>query len=168
MNKFKIGDKVRILDGSKIANYTGGWSYFYMGALVGNVCTVKDISFDYYGRLAYHLKENMFIWDERGLELVERKSDIEKKIVVTTDGTKTVTARLYEGKKVIKTAEAKCSPEDEFDFGYEAALAVKRLTECKFDEEVANTNESSFKDVVDSLTKLKDTLKILKEIMQKE
>lgn len=126
MNKFKIGDKVRILDGSKIANYTGSWS-FGMENLIGNVCTVKDISFDYYGRLAYHLKENEFIWDERGLELVERKSDIEKKIVITTDGIKTVTAKLYEGKKVIKTAEAKCSPEDEFDFGIGAALTIERL-----------------------------------------
>lgn len=28
-HKFKIGDKVRILDGSNIKNYTGGW-YNYM------------------------------------------------------------------------------------------------------------------------------------------
>lgn len=25
MSKFKVGDKVRILDGSKINNYFGGW-----------------------------------------------------------------------------------------------------------------------------------------------
>ena len=27
MAKFKIGDKVRVLDGSKIDDYTGGWVY---------------------------------------------------------------------------------------------------------------------------------------------
>lgn len=48
------------------------------------------------------------------------------KIVVTTDGT-TTTARLYEGKSVIKSAEAKCSADDEFDFKTGAALAVDRL-----------------------------------------
>lgn len=163
MSKFKIGDKVRILDGSKIENYVGGWGSFAMGALVGKVCTVKDIPFDYYGRLAYHLKENGYVWDERGLELVERKSDIEKKIVVTTDGTKVVTAKLYEDKKVIKTAIAKCSPEDTFDFDYGATLAVKRLTECKIDEKINDKDKSLIKDIIDELTtlvKLKDLFTI--------
>ena len=26
MSKFKVGDKVRILDGSNIENYAGGWT----------------------------------------------------------------------------------------------------------------------------------------------
>lgn len=163
MSKFKIGDKVRILDGSKTSSYTGGWNSTSMGALVGNVYTVENINADsYYGRVSYRLKDNPFTWDERGLELVERKSDIEKKIVVTTDGTKVVTAKLYEGKKVIKTAIAMCSPEDTFDFGYGATLAVKRLTECKIDEEInnKNKNKSLIKDIVDELT----TLVKLKEL----
>lgn len=48
------------------------------------------------------------------------------KIVITTDG-KTTLARLYDGKKIIKTAEAKCHPEDEFDFAIGANLAFERL-----------------------------------------
>lgn len=50
------------------------------------------------------------------------------KIVITTDG-KTTTARLYEDNKVVKTAEAKCSPEDTFDFKIGAKLAFERLTQ---------------------------------------
>lgn len=53
----------------------------------------------------------------------------DKKIVITTDGTETL-ARLYEGNKVVKSATAKCSPEDEFDFNTGARLAFDRLFEA--------------------------------------
>lgn len=49
-----------------------------------------------------------------------------KKIVIITDGKETH-ARLYDGKKVIKSAIAKCSPDDEFDFDIGAKLAFERL-----------------------------------------
>lgn len=52
------------------------------------------------------------------------------KIVITSDG-KTTLARLYEGKKVVKSAEAKCSPDDEFDFTKGAKIAFERLTEAE-------------------------------------
>lgn len=48
------------------------------------------------------------------------------KIIITTDG-KTTTAKIYEDGKVIKTATAKCNPEDEFDFMTGAKLAFERL-----------------------------------------
>ena len=48
------------------------------------------------------------------------------KIVITTDGNKTL-ARLYENNEVIRTAEAKCSPN--FETG--AKLAFERLMEKK-------------------------------------
>lgn len=50
----------------------------------------------------------------------------DNKIVITTDGA-TTTARFYDGKKVIKAAKAKCSPEDEFDFNIGAKIAFDRL-----------------------------------------
>ena len=50
----------------------------------------------------------------------------ENKIIITTDGTETL-ARLYGGNKVIKTATAKCSPDDEFDFETGATIAFERL-----------------------------------------
>jgi hypothetical protein len=51
---------------------------------------------------------------------------VDNKIVITTDG-KTTTAKLYDGKKLIKSANAVCSADDEFDFGIGSALAVERL-----------------------------------------
>jgi hypothetical protein len=47
-------------------------------------------------------------------------------IVITTDG-KTTTATEREGKKVIKTATAKCSDKDTFDFAEGARVAFERL-----------------------------------------
>lgn len=52
---------------------------------------------------------------------------IDNKIVITADGKSTL-ARLYEGDKVIKRAEAKCAPEDTYDFRKRAELAYNRLT----------------------------------------
>lgn len=49
-----------------------------------------------------------------------------QKIIITTDG-ETTLARLFEGKAIVKSAEAKCSPEDTFDFGFGARLAFERL-----------------------------------------
>ena len=220
MSKFKIGDKVIAKKGAPYLTTTDGW----VGTVV-KVC--RDGSFTANGKGLFSKNINFNCLNEKYFDLVP---NAEKKIVVTTDGTKVVTAKLYEDKKVIKTAIAMCSPEDTFDFGYGAALAVKRLlgnpkamvkeekyftgkarcvkrrnyflTEGKIYEfvdgysvdddgdqlplvtqvkslthlnkvmrsnfeEVTDTDES-LHEVVDSLTKLKDTLKILKEIIQKE
>ena len=51
---------------------------------------------------------------------------MKNKIVITTDGTETL-ARLYDGNKVIKTATAKCSPDDNFSFETGAKIAFERL-----------------------------------------
>lgn len=54
----------------------------------------------------------------------------EHKIVITSDG-KTTTARLFNGKELVKKADAKCSPDDEFDFMVGAKLAMERLEHAK-------------------------------------
>lgn len=130
MSKFKIGDKVRILDGSKINKYTGGWNKIDMSNHIGEVHKIIDIhetcgdspcaayTLDFEGSCRFYK------WDERGLELVS------KKIVITTDG-KTTTAVLYDGKQRIKEAKAVCAPTDEFNFKYGAALALSRLNDDK-------------------------------------
>jgi hypothetical protein len=48
------------------------------------------------------------------------------KIVITSDGY-TTTAKLYDGKTVVKSAEAKCHPDGTFDFAIGANLAYDRL-----------------------------------------
>lgn len=59
-------------------------------------------------------------------ELVKDATD---KVVITTDGVKVVTATKYEDGKAVKTATAKCAPEDTFDFMVGAKLAMERLNE---------------------------------------
>lgn len=49
-----------------------------------------------------------------------------QKIVITTDG-KTTLARLFDGKTMVKRAEAKCAPSDTFNFNTGANLAFNRL-----------------------------------------
>lgn len=68
----------------------------------------------------YHSNQNVF-------EIVKRT---DKKIVITTDGAETL-ARLFDGNKVIKTATAKCSPADTFDFATGAEIAFNRLMGVK-------------------------------------
>lgn len=72
MDKFKIGDKVRVLDGSKIKNYTGGWAKT-MVQHVGKVYTIHSVGCNL-GMRCYELDiEGVCrgcLWDERGLERV--------------------------------------------------------------------------------------------------
>lgn len=49
-----------------------------------------------------------------------------QKIIITTDG-KTTLARLFDGKKMVKRAEAKCASSDTFNFNTGANLAFNRL-----------------------------------------
>jgi hypothetical protein len=62
-----------------------------------------------------------------------------REIVITTDGKKT-TARLYNDKKCVKTATAKCTPDDEFDFEVGARIAFDRLVK-KEEREIKKKDE---------------------------
>lgn len=114
---------MRILDGSNIKNYTGGWTGD-MAIKVGKIYTISE-AITISGRPAYLLKECQYKWDERGLERADNQ-----KIVITTDGKETL-ARLYESGKVTKIAKAICSPDDEFDFQIGAKTAFDRLFKSK-------------------------------------
>lgn len=50
------------------------------------------------------------------------------KIVITSDG-KTTAAQLYRDEELIKTATAKCSPDDTYNFEFGTRLAMDRLME---------------------------------------
>lgn len=82
MAKFKIGDKVRILDGSKIENYTGSWaSRGSMDSYIGTIQTISDIDKQWSGgRVSYDMKGIDYAWDERGLELVTEKKQPKFKV----------------------------------------------------------------------------------------
>lgn len=66
--RFRIGDKVRVLDGEKISEYTQGWN---MPEFIGDIVTINDCEQYSDGRVAYRVKENYYIFDERGLEPVD-------------------------------------------------------------------------------------------------
>lgn len=75
MAKFKVGDRVRILDGSQIVSYTGKWDALRMSKYVGNIMTISGF-WDYYdGRTTYYMKDTYYVFDERGLELIEEESN---------------------------------------------------------------------------------------------
>ena len=109
--KFKIGDKVRFVEDTDCGS-----------AKVGDRGVIFEVK--NYG-CPYHVK----LTDGRKAWCLERRVVLDKsgnKIVITIDGTETV-ARLFDGKECVKTATAKCSPDDEFDFEVGARIAFDRL-----------------------------------------
>lgn len=115
--KFKVGDKVRILDGSKIKNYIGGWTGG-MKRHIGEIVTIRSVFQHSPICNSYYLEEHSFSWDERGLELVKPE-----KIIIYRNDAEVVAKNTATG----KTGVAKCTPADEFDFNVGAKLAFERL-----------------------------------------
>ena len=117
MANFKVGDKVRAKRNAPYGLTTNGW--------VGEVVKICDDGhIIVFGKYAAGKKENCcgFTVSPKYFEKV-----CDNKIVITTDGV-TTTARLYNGKSVIKTATAKCAPDDEFNFETGVKIAFDRLT----------------------------------------
>lgn len=118
--KYKVGDRVKILDGSRIRDYTASWARD-MGKYVGKTTMVLARKL-WKGRASYNLAgAGGYIFDERGLAPVP--SD---RIVIYTDKkdpSKVIAKDIFTG----KTGVAKCSPEDTFDFYTGAKLAMERL-----------------------------------------
>lgn len=126
--KYKAGDKVRI-----VSKWRKGCRQNDIGKMdkwLGKVMTIRSVD---YPNLCYKMNEDEdergglgWYWYENSIEGLA----CEKKIVITSDGEKTL-ARLYDGNKVIKTATAKCSPDDKFDFETGAKIAFERLLDSK-------------------------------------
>ena len=127
--KFDIGDRVRVLDGSKIEYFTGGWVPV-MNRTIGQEAKITTLV-DKYGIPAYKLEfENKDLhlfnkanFDERGLELVDSISNLQFWI----EG-RTVHCEAFFGgfdKKVM--SEATCHPDDEFDLKTGMNIALDRL-----------------------------------------
>jgi hypothetical protein len=115
MSKFKVGDRVR----TKGEGFLG--TVIDVHTNPGNV--VAEMDGPNVGVEVPQFPGRKVFWlDEDRYEKVAGNA----KIVITTDGTTTL-ARLYEGNKVVKRAEAKCAPGDTFDFAVGANLAYDRL-----------------------------------------
>lgn len=124
MSKFKIGD--RVITTEKFETHT-------KAGLVGTLVAFEktcwgDVVVEFDNKVEYgHSADGKAKYghgrygNSRGLKPVENR-----KIVITSNGAETL-ARLYEGNKVIKTATAKCSPDDTYNFDEGARIAFHRL-----------------------------------------
>ena len=120
--KYKAGDKVRIVSKWGEGCYQSPTGR--MDKWLGKVMTVRDVGITLY-RMVEDVEDNEsggWAWTENCIAGLA----CENKIVITSDGEKTL-ARLYDGKKVVKTATAKCSPDDKFSFETGAKIAFERL-----------------------------------------
>lgn len=128
--KFKVGDIVR---GSSRTAYCVTNTDMTKGEVVGvyTAGSVDDIRIKV---LKHKTKPGEigqeFSVNSRYFELVY--SPARQKIVITTDG-KTTLARLYDNGKVTKSEEAKCHPQDKFDFKEGAKRAFERLMKPEFE-----------------------------------
>lgn len=110
-NKFMVGQKYKVRDCESQRN--------------GNIIEITKISGDIIhckilkGKQINKFNPNGYFADH--LELIEPQ-----KIVITSDGV-TTTAKLYNAKKLVKTAQTKCNPADDYNFLTGAEIAVGRL-----------------------------------------
>ena len=74
MAKYKVGDEVRILDGSNIKDYIGKWVSESMEKYVDRMATISRIISDDIDGVSYRLQDICFTFDERGLELIEKEN----------------------------------------------------------------------------------------------
>ena len=74
MAKYKVGDEVRILDGSNIKDYIGKWVSEGMEKYVDRMATISKIISDDIDGVSYRLQDICFTFDERGLELIEKEN----------------------------------------------------------------------------------------------
>lgn len=118
--KYKAGDKVRVKKNLKGGRLYGG---LYFGYGMEAFCGKEFVITRAFSAINIHL-DGAFGWSfsEEMLEPVTNS-----KIVITTDGKETL-ARLYDGDKVVKSAKAICSDDDEFDFVKGTEIAFNRLT----------------------------------------
>lgn len=130
--KYKIGDKVRIVD-----HRTDHMNKFgKMDKWLGKVMTIRDLSSPrYWMREDYG--ENYgygWLWDDdmiSGLAEPEREPCT---VELRFDGMIT-TATLKQGGRDVKTAEARCNPKDTYSRAEGARVAVERLFEKKRKED---------------------------------
>lgn len=132
MAKYKIGDKVRIVDYRTYRMNDFG----KMDKWLGKVMTIRDLSSPGYWMREDYGENNGYgwLWDDdmiSGLAEPEREPCT---VVLRFDGMIT-TATLKRGGRDVKTAEAWCNPKDTYSRAEGARVAVERLFEKKRKED---------------------------------
>ena len=124
MAKYKVGDKVRIVD-----RRTDNMNPFgEMDKWLGKVMTIECLFSS-----GYRMKEDYgeycgcgWYWDDTMIAGLAEPEQKPYTVELRFDGMIT-TATLKRGGREVKSAEARCSPEDTFDRGEGAKVAVNRL-----------------------------------------
>lgn len=130
--KYKIGDKVRIVDYRTYRMNDFG----KMDKWLGKVMTIRGLSSPGYWMREDYGENNGYgwLWDDdmiSGLAEPEREPCT---VVLRFDGMIT-TATLKRGGRDVKTAEARCNPKDTYSRAEGARVAVERLFEKKRKED---------------------------------
>ncbi len=136
MAKYKVGDKVRIVNCRTFQmNDNGG-----MDKWLGKAMTIKELEDNGYRMLEDRNEYfgNGWFWDDdmiAGLAepMPEQRNDNGLSVVIRFSGNKT-TARLMRGDTIVKTASARRNPADNYSHAKGAALALERLFEKKKSE----------------------------------
>lgn len=126
--KYKIGDKVRIVDCR--TNHMNNFGE--MDKWLGKVMTIRDLALSGYWMREDYGENNGYgwLWDDdmiSGLAEPEREPCT---VELRFDGMIT-TAVLKRGGRDVKTAEARCNPTDTYSRAEGARVAVERLFEKK-------------------------------------
>lgn len=132
MAKYKIGDKVRIVD-HRTYNMN---PYGEMNKWLGKVMTIRGLSsFGYWMEEDYgeYLGDG-WMWDDSMISGLAEPAREPCTVELRFDGMIT-TATLKRGGRDVKTAEARCNPKDTYSRAEGARVAVERLFEKKRKED---------------------------------
>lgn len=132
MAKYKVGDKVRIVD-----HRTENMNPFgEMNKWLGKVMTIKALSwFGYWMEEDYgEYMGNGWMWDDSMISGLAEPEREPYTVELRFDGMIT-TATLKRGGRDVKTAEARCNPKDTYSRAEGARVAVERLFEKKRKED---------------------------------
>lgn len=132
MAKYKVGDKVRIVD-HRTYNMN---PYGEMNKWLGKVMTIRGLSsFGYWMEEDYgeYLGDG-WMWDDSMISGLAEPAREPCTVELRFDGMIT-TATLKRGGRDVKTAEARCNPKDTYSRAEGARVAVERLFEKKRKED---------------------------------
>lgn len=135
MAKYKVGDKVRIVSERP-------WAFGFPDDMVkylGKTLTVARVNAREYAESSYRFEEavdNGYYWlfDESWISGLAEPEREPCTVELRFDGMIT-TATLKRGGRDVKTAEARCNPEDTYSRAEGARVAVERLFEKKRKED---------------------------------
>lgn len=132
MAKYKVGDKVRIVD-----HRTGPMNNFgKMDKWLGKVMTIRECLLSGYW-MEEDYGENIgygWCWDDDMISGLAEPKQEPCTVELRFDGMIT-TATLKRGVRDVKTAEAQCNPKDTYSRAEGARVAVERLFEKKRKED---------------------------------